>query len=206
MLTNYKKDYNDVISQVDRNIFKYDSTYVSQYNKMPVENMSFLRLGNIIGSIGRCPTSILDVGYGNGSFLRTCSNIIPKCFGHDISGYPLPDGCEFADNLFDNHYDVVTFFDSLEHFDDPYFLEKLNCNFICISLPWCHYFSDDWFANWKHRKPNEHLWHFDEVSITKFMKSQKYSVLNITNIEDAIRKHDFNYQNILTGVFSKDLQ
>ena len=32
------------------------------------------------------------------------------------------------------------------------------------------------------------------------------SSMGITNIEDAIRKHDFNYQNILTGVFSKDLQ
>lgn len=35
------------------------------------------------------------------------------------------------------------------------------------------------------------------------MDNQGYQVINITNIEDSIRKSAFDYQNILTGIFSK---
>jgi hypothetical protein len=115
----------------------------------------------------------------------------------------VPEGCEFVENMFEDNYDVVTFFDSLEHQDDPYFLNRLKCKNIVVSLPWCHYFSDDWFAGWRHRKPDEHLWHFDATSLVKFMKDQGYQLVSITNIEDTIRQHKEEYANILTGVFTR---
>ena len=166
--------------------------------------MSNLRLGNIIGSISKVPKSILDIGYGSGNFLETAKNLIPYCYGNDISGYTIPPGCEFVSDIFNQYFEVITFFDSLEHFDDIYFLNALKCNYIVISLPWCHYFDDDWFENWKHRKPDEHLWHFNSTSLTRFMKSQGFVTINITDIEDSIRKHGFSYSNILTGVFKKE--
>ena len=164
--------------------------------------MSHLRLGFIVGSIGKVPDSILDVGYGNGSFLKTCSNIIPKCFGHDVSNVKV-DQVEIVDNIFDRHYEVITFFDSLEHFEDIYILDKLNCDYICISVPWCHNFDEEWFMNWKHRRPNEHLWHFDDISLKTFVEKQGFVQLNSTNVEDVIRKNNGTYPNILTSVFKK---
>ena len=82
MLDNYSKSVDGVVYQVDKNHIDYDKEYVNtryvKYGELPTY-MGYLRLGNIIGSLRRVPTSILDVGYGDGSFLKVCSNIIPKC-------------------------------------------------------------------------------------------------------------------------------
>lgn len=201
----YAKNSDGIIQQLDYQVKSYDQEYVDvRYNTYGELNnyISHLRLGFIVGSIGKVPGSILDVGYGNGSFLKTCSNIISKCFGHDVSNVKV-DQVEIVDNIFDRHYEVITFFDSLEHFEDIYILDKLNCDYICISVPWCHNFNEEWFMNWKHRRPNEHLWHFDDISLKTFVEKQGFVQLNSTNVEDVIRKNNRTYPNILTSVFKK---
>lgn len=125
------------------------------------------------------------------------------CYGHDISEYPIPEGVSFVNNILENYYEVISFFDVIEHFSNPYFLKDLNCKYIVCSLPHCHYFSDEWFENWKHRKPNEHLWHFNEESLVKFFDVQGYSKINTSNFEDVVRKSKEEYSNILSGVFLK---
>lgn len=197
-----------VIHQINSKIIDYNIDYVQQrydsYGNI-VSYMSYLRLGYIIGSIGRIPESILDVGYGNGSFLSVCKNIVTKCYGYDISTYPVPEGCHaITDDITSHKFDVVTFFDSLEHYENITFVQKLKCNFICISLPWCHNFDHKWFEEWKHRRPNEHLWHFNDSSLVCFMKEQGFSLINFNNIEDTIRKNNSNYPNILTGIFKNE--
>jgi hypothetical protein len=164
--------------------------------------MSYLRYGYLVGVLGRIPESIVDVGYGNGAFLKVCSKNNTKCYGFDVSDYPLPNSCEKLYNL-DSFFDVITFFDSLEHFDDISFVKDLKCNYICISVPECHYFSDDWFATWKHRRPNEHIWHFNKESLDNFMKDSGFALVSYTNIEDTIRKNNEEYSNILTCVYKK---
>lgn len=207
MIDNYNIMPNGVIKQINVNKIKYDINYVNdrynQYNDKVV-NMSHLRLGNIIGSIGRIPKSILDVGYGNGGFLEISKTIIPNCYGNDISDYMLPDGCIYVDNILIGMYDVVTFFDSLEHFDDINFVKDINCNYICISVPNCHNFNDDWFFEWKHRRSDEHLYHFNEHSLVHYMNEMGYSLINSSNIEDIIRTNNQIYSNILTCIFKKD--
>ena len=88
MLDNYSKNVDGVVYQVDKNHIGYDKEYVNtryvKYGELPTY-MGYLRLGNIIGSIGGVPESILDVGYGDGSFLKVCENIIPDCYGYDIT-------------------------------------------------------------------------------------------------------------------------
>ena len=164
MLENYSKNIDGIVYQVDKQHIDYDKDYVNtryvKYGELPTY-MGYLRLGNIIGSLNRVPKSILDVGYGDGSFLKVCSNIVPECYGYDISTYPIPNGCTQVGSITENFYDVITFFDSLEHFEDIEFVRDLKCSAVCISVPHCHYRNDEWFENWKHRRPNEHLWHFD---------------------------------------------
>ena len=160
MLENYKKDNFGAIHQIKYDKFIYDLDYVrSRYDAYGelTRKMSHLRLGYITGVINRYPKTILDIGYGNGDFLKTCTNVMTECYGYDISNYPLPENCKFIDDIFSKEFDIITFFDSLEHCEDIDFISKLNCNYIVISLPWCHYFSDEWFKNWKHRRENEHF-------------------------------------------------
>lgn len=207
MLENYELLDNGIIKQkqifqkIDYNL-DYSKIRYDSYGEL-TNYMSYMRYGYLIGTLGRIPTSIVDVGYGNGSFLNVCKETIQDCYGFDVSDYPVPFGCKKIDNL-NSFFDVVTFFDSLEHFEDISFVKDLNCNYICISVPYCHYFSDDWFFEWKHRRPDEHLWHFNETSLINFMESFGYNKINITNVEDNIRKTSNSYQNILVGVFKKN--
>lgn len=209
MLNNYQKLENGIIKQIQKNSsINYNYDYVNNsyntYGELGLR-MANLRLGYLIGSLGFVPNSVLDIGYGNGDFLKVCSNIIKNCYGHDVSGYPLPDQVNFVKNPYENEYDIVTFFDVLEHFDNIYDIKDLKTNYILISLPNCHYYSDEWFETWKHRRLNEHLWHFNETSLISFMKEIGYHCINTCNIEDTIRKDKLNSPNILTGIFKKNI-
>lgn len=207
MLEGYSKTPEGVVYQVDPKPIDYNLEYIEYYEQLDraYGEMSYLRLGNLIGSIGKIPHSVLDVGYGDGSFLRACKKIVPECYGYDISTYPVPEGCVEVDGLTTRHYDAITFFDSLEHFRDISFVKELNCNYVCVSVPFCHYKSDEWFENWKHRKPDEHLWHFNKESLTSFMSIMGFKLMTSSNIEDTIRKNKPSEENILTCIFEKVL-
>jgi len=207
MLANYEKDEFGVIKQIEVTKISYDKKYINvRYDSYGELNsyMSHLRFGYIVGSIGYVPKSILDVGYGNGSFLKICGKLIDNCYGNDINGYAIPDNAVFVEDITKNHYDVITFFDSLEHFENLNFIENLKCNYLVISVPWCHYFSNEWFKTWKHRRENEHLYHFNKASLTNFISSYRYSLVTSSNIEDTIRKGVDKNENILTCIFKKD--
>ena len=206
MLKNYITDKNGVIKQIDVKNITYDNSYIlnsySKYGEL-TNYISYLRYGYLIGTIEKIPETILDFGYGNGSFLNILKQTIPNCYGYDIGEFDVPDNCKRINNIFSKHFDVITFFDSLEHVNDIYFLSKLDCNYIMISVPECHYFSDDWFYNWKHRRENEHIWHFSKQSLINFMSYEGYELLRIGNIEDIIRKPIDTNTNIITGIFKK---
>jgi hypothetical protein len=212
MLNNYSVNQDGVIHQnkILNTLQSYDIDYVNtRYNSYGEKGlqMAYYRLGFILGQIQPTPNSILDIGYGNGDFLKVASSIIPNCYGNDISNYPLPENVNFVKDITSHHYDVITFFDVLEHFENIDFVSNLKCDYIVISLPWCYNFSDDWFENWKHRRPDEHLWHFNDTSLKTFFNRMNYDCISISNMEDAIRKDNSalknNYSNILTGVFKK---
>lgn len=212
MLDNYEKNADGVIHQkrIVNSMQVYDKHYVdTRYNTYDEKRMqmAYYRLGFILGQIGEVPNSILDVGYGNGDFLKASSTIMNRCYGNDVSNYPLPDKVEFVTNITAQHFNVITFFDALEHFEDIEFVKELDCDYLVVSLPWCHYFSDEWFDQWKHRRPDEHLWHFDDASLVRFADRMGYDLVSITNMEDAIRVDPVakseGYSNILTGVFRK---
>jgi len=205
MLDNYELLENGVIKQRDYSIIEYNPEYIqTRYITYPEKciQMAHLRLGYLIGSIGHIPESVLDVGYGSGEFIGVCSEIVPNCYGFDITTLPPPKNVKQVSDIYSNYYEVVTFFDVLEHFENIYDIQKLNCKYVGISLPWCHYFSDEWFQNWKHRRPNEHLYHFNHISLVNFFQEIGYTCLNFNNIEDTIRKSTSD-QNILTAVFKK---
>lgn len=208
MLVNYKIDSFGVIHQIEKEKFEYDSEYVNKRYNGPTKEltryMSYLRLGYIIGTIGNFD-SILDVGFGNGEFLSVCKSISENVSGYDIfDNKNLPTGVEFEKNITSKYFDVITFFDSLEHFETLDFIQNLKCKYVVISLPCCHYpENDEWFYNWKHRRPNEHLHHFNFDSLNNFMTYNGYECISQTNIEDVIRKPDSVETNILTSIFRK---
>ena len=207
MLDNYEKTIDGVIKQKEYKTYDYNKEYSdSRYSIFNDRgNILNLRLGYIIGSLGFTPKSLLDVGYGNGDFLDNCVGTIDTLYGNDIlPAYPLKEDIEYVLDITKKKVDVITFFDSLEHFENIEFVKDLKCKYVIISLPWCGIGDDDeWFRNWKHRKPDEHLYHFDEQSLIRFMKRMGFECINYTNLEDKIRVDKKYNPNILTGCFKK---
>jgi hypothetical protein len=207
MLDNYKLLPNGVIKQININKIEYNYNYSNKYNSYGEKSnyISYLRYGVLIGAIKQIPASIVDVGYGNGDFLRVCQKTIKNVYGCDISDYPPPDGCKkiTLDEIKDT--DVVCFFDSLEHFEDIDFVKDLDTKYIFISVPWCHYISDEWFKNWYHRRENEHLYHFNENSLKTFFKEAGYNCIYTSSFEDIIRFNPTVHPlpNILSCIFEK---
>jgi hypothetical protein len=208
MKEKYHVDELGIVHQSNFEKFDYDKKYIQKYfDYGEKENhLSYLRLGFLLACLNEKPKSILDIGYGSGSFLKACTNYIPNCYGHDITGVPVPDKVTFVEDIYKDEYDIITFFDVLEHFEDVHIIGKLKCNYIMITLPWCYNFENkNWFENWKHRKPNEHLHHFNHQSLVNLFEKHKFQCIKYGNIEDTIRKDSNNPdKNILTAVFKKD--
>jgi len=206
MLENYELLPNGVIRQRVVNKIKYDYDYSNKYNNYGEKGnyLSFLRYGVLLGVLQETPTSLVDVGYGNGDFLRACRGSIPNLFGCDISDYPIPEGCQPV-TLEDIHVDVTCFFDSLEHFEDISFVKDLDTKYVYISVPWCHYLSDDWFKHWYHRRENEHLYHFSKEALLTFFQECGYDCIYTGSHEDIIRINPSvqPLPNILSCIFRK---
>lgn len=205
MIENYHIDDLGVIHQQSYKQYNYNEDYIKnnyvflKYKK----ELSYLRLGYILDKLDYVPNKLLDVGYGSGDFLQVASTVVNNCYGNDLYDDFIPSTAKFVKDITIDSYDIITFFDSLEHFPSLDFLSELKSKNICISVPWCHNFSDDWFSNWKHRKPDEHIHHFNNTSLSLTMKSVGYKMIHHGNLEDLVRKHDNNYPNILTAIFQK---
>ena len=200
---------NGVIKQKNINKIIYNYDYSNKYNQYgdKSKSLAHLRYGVLLGFLGRNPTSIVDVGYGNGDFINVCLKSITNVYGCDISDYPIPEKSkkiEFSDI---SNVEVTCFFDSLEHFDDIYDIKKIKTDYIFISVPYCHNLSEEWFLNWYHRRENEHLYHFNKESLCKFMNECGYECLYSSNFEDIVRFNPIIYplENILSCIFKKKL-
>jgi len=183
---------------------KYDYNYVHDvYDRYAmVDDMSKLRYEFIKKNIKF--KSILDVGYGNGSFLKYCLKHDKICFGYDISGYELPKEITITQNI-NEAVDIVSFFDSLEHFpqvDLNNILNQLKCRYISISVPWNHYEGKE-FETWKHRKPNEHRHHFSAVGLANLFYKSNFKLIEMSSYEDKIRGTLHGLPNILSAIFKK---
>jgi hypothetical protein len=186
----------------------YDHAYVARYEKYPQAELSRIR-AELVNRWAPQASSVLDVGCGTGAFLEAMRAMQPnaKLFGHDVSPYPLPDFIrKVTPGWFTSEWDAVTFFDSLEHFDDLTCIKLLRAQTVVVSLPWYHpYLGPEWFARWKHRRPGEHLWHFTPEALARLFHRAGMRAVYVGNPEDAVRKPEPDAQgpNILTMVFRR---
>ena len=189
--------------------FIYDKKYVEdRYIGIPqqVSIISHLRAGILAGVTSPAKGApILDVGYGSGGFMKVIHDLGYKSCGIDVTGFPVPEGCHLVEEneMRYCHWHAITFFDSVEHMI-PHFLTILNTSFVMISAPWCHEPpGTDWFLNWKHRRPLEHLYHFNPNSLKLMMISYGYTEIWRGHPEDVVRRPSDDRENILTSIFAR---
>jgi hypothetical protein len=202
----YGTDEYGVVHQLDASPFTYDAAYVQRYESPAYADneraLSCLRLGWVLGVHaahfnGPPPERLLDVGFGTGAFLKEAKRAIARTYGREIAPVPLPEGSLFG--RLDAAYDIVTFWDSLEHHADLGFVRSLDAKMIAVSVPWYHGRIN--FDRWKHRKPDEHLHHFSPPSLMLFMASMRWAAVAVGHHEDMIRTPEDGLKNILTAAF-----
>lgn len=181
----------------------YDEQYVrSRYEGIDaqVRALSLRRL-EVLEAFVPARGRLLDYGCGTGRFVE-----IARGRGWDARGYDLAGGTLDAAEALRPIWDVVTFFDSMEHLPDPAgMLACLAAPVVMISVPWCHHPRDrnwEWFLAWKHRRPGEHLWHFSASGLDEFMGTLGYASLMHSCFEDDFRpRYDPGLPNVLTAIY-----
>ena len=196
------------IFQTDMNVtVSYDAYYAHQYDSRPVQEMSEVRW-NFIQSCLQLPkgSRVLDVGYGNGAFLKHA-----RAEGMDIYGIDLHDedfGIPVVNLETKIHFDLICFFDSLEHFTNFQPLRNLRASNVIVSIP----NTPSWLLSspriWRHYKPGEHLHYFSRCSLDNLMRDWGFGdKLTDGYPEDALRgKLTIEGQvqdNIYTAIYSR---
>jgi hypothetical protein len=191
----------DALMSRDRTIHaQYDHAYVARYEKYPERELSEIRAA-LFQRFFPDADIVCDIGYGTGAFLRAINHRSGwvHCRGYDVSPYPAPSFVRVEPNWQKKRWPVLTFFDSLEHFEQ---LPKFQAEGVIVSVPWYHpALGAEWFYNWKHRRPGEHLWHFTPETLANAMAINGLRPVFIGSPEDAVRKNDGDWPNILTMVF-----
>ena len=213
MLENYEIDNFGIIHQIEFDPISYDKQYLSYYESKSDRTikLGYQRLGWLLGLLNRIPDSVLEIGYGTGTFIEAAQITgVKKCVGCDITQFPLPEGVQFMglETAANHQWDVVAMFDVLEHIPDLSFLAELQTSYLAIAVPYCRYRElgndDEWFKNWRMLLPNEHLHHFDQESLTDLLKHYNFECLNLNTFEDGIRLREGETgPNILSGFFKK---
>lgn len=203
MLDNYYMDNFGIIHQ--KEILPFNKDYGEERNRYKEKSMqlSYLRLGYIISSLKLDRVdSLLDIGFGNGDFLRVSQDFATNTYGFDLNYRYLPYTAKRG--RLDYTYDVITMFDSLEHFSDLDIIFDFKCDYLIVSVPNCKKpWDDQWLSNWKHLRPNEHLHHMNLISLLGFA-SQGYNYIFHSYFEDIIRKSN-EEENILTLCLKKKI-
>jgi hypothetical protein len=211
MIENYRVDSLGVVHQIQFTPITYDATYISYYQAKSDRTikLGYQRLGWILGLLSRIPDSVLEIGYGTGTFIEAARITgVPRCAGCDIADYPLPDGVQFLawEQALEQSWDLVAMFDVLEHVPDLSFLSRLKTDHLALAVPYCRWreLGDDWFRNWRMLLPNEHLHHFDPDSLVACLASHGFEKVTLNTFEDGIRLRDGETgPNIISGFFRR---
>lgn len=200
-MINLPKEYeykNGFLHQKTHIPFEYDLEYKKKQSTN--KEMSYLRLGWLSASIPYEKLKnfcAVDVGSGNGEFSRYAKTVFKEICEYDLSGETIS-----KEQLFSTNWDLAVFSDVIEHFPDINEFFEIPWKYALVSFPETPQFYDfNDLKEWRHFKPNEHLWYMNSKSFIKWAKSiiPSLQILNFGYFEDLIRKRwDDDLPNIAT--------
>lgn len=140
---------------------------------------------------------ILDIGIGCGDFVQSRNNTEERktsTRGFDIN----PAGKEWLEerNLFSNAYEdsikypAMTFWDSLEHIENPDILLKSVREWVFVSLP--IFAGVNHILTSKHFRKDEHRWYWTNDGFIDWMMRQGFEMHDHTYFEQGLGREDIH--------------
>jgi len=145
--------------------------------------------------------TMLDYGCGSGRVVEAA-----RAHGWRAAGCDLIPGRISPEDAEKQPWDAVTFFDSLEHLESPSaVLSRLSAPWVMVSVPNCQRWHEPaWFMGYRHRRENEHLWHWDSHSLDSLFMKCGYRPVMQSHFEDEYRVNSEQAEpNILSAIYRK---
>lgn len=182
----FRREEHGFWRQEDPRPFQYTESYKSVQGTTP--EMSWCRLGFLLSAVDPVEArgwSVCDVGSGNGCFAREAS----KFFHKGVKEYDLSGKSISREELEGTDWDLVFLTDVLEHFHDIQDLFSIKFKLGFFSFPETP-LVEDWreLKDWRHFKPDEHVWCLNMAGAAKWFKEHGYSVVASGHPEDSIRR------------------
>lgn len=161
----------------------YDSNYFKKYQKMSQTTMGEELTKSRIDLIGRHYKGlVLDVGIGSGQFISERENTV----GFDVNNCAIEYLKErrIYRNLYERRYAALSFWDSLEHIDNPTLAINQSVKWVFVSIP--IFSCGEHVMQSHHFRPSEHIWYFTHQGLINFFESEGFELIEHNIIETKL--------------------
>jgi hypothetical protein len=131
--------------------------------------------------------SVLDFGCGARAFELAKPKLMMNVISYDPYFYNNMEGVLDTCNL---GIDVLTFWDSFEHIRRLEMIPLLKARYIVLGIPIFTNGID--IIQWKHFRPDEHVWCFSEMALKRLMRKWKYEEVAHSLFEVELGRSDIH--------------
>lgn len=169
----------------------YDQAYFDKYVTMG-QSVFGIALNSLrAGLVSRYldgSAELIDIGVGDGAFIRERG---ASTWGYDVNPAAvtmLRDSSVWCDIYEREILANVTFWDSLEHIEQPGLLIRKVRDYCFISIP---VFRDrEHIMHSKHFRPTEHFWYYTIPGLIYFFRQLQFGCIEINDMETALGRED----------------
>ena len=139
----------------------------------------------LLSSVWLPKDRVLDVGIGCGSFVSAARGAGIECCGYDCNPAARRWLAEREwEGKLTEGFQVVTFWDSLEHMEDPWQALRSVGRVALVSLPVAAD-GESWLRS-KHFRKDEHRWYWNKVGFERFASSCGFRVEGVSDQESKL--------------------
>lgn len=161
----------------------YDESYFEKYREMAATDMGRKITQSRINLVRRhYDGAICDVGIGSGQFVENCDN----AFGYDVN----PAGVRWLKEkgkfheLYDYPIGALSFWDVLEHIDEPAIAINQASKWVFVSVP--IFDSAEHITRSRHYRKDEHIHYWTHDGFIKWFSFNEFECVEHNTIESDL--------------------
>jgi SAM-dependent methyltransferase len=177
----YLPDENGFLKQQDIHPFDYSVEYKKAQSTDA--RMSWLRMGWLSANIPYDDLktfNVVDLGSGNGVFIKESSKVFKRIVPFDLAGESIT-----KEELYSTVWDLVVASDVIEHFNEIDDFWKIRFRYAFISFPEVPKRLS--LKLWHHYKPDEHIYALSLANVVKWAEKHGMELVACGVPEDMLR-------------------